>query len=338
MQPLATMLICERSACIGTSTKGGAIVVQTGVREDRLTGADPLGPMDPLRHFRGLGLAPALSSEGLGWRGIKAERFRYSSREAEQPPFENHLIALALSPWRVERHRDGRAEKVSHSPGDVGLVPAGGPPARWAFHEGEVDQLNLSLEPALVEEVAAEIGADGAELLEILPTRESLIERFALSLKAELEAGGALGGKLYAESLANALAVHLLREHSSLGGRAKCRARSADREPKRGLLRSALRRALDYIGDNLASDLSLAGMAAAAGLSPNHFSNLFKRSTGLPPHQYVIRQRIEKAKALLAGTDLPVGVVAWDCGFSDQAHLTRHFKRLVGTTPARFRR
>lgn len=79
-------------------------------------------------------------------------------------------------------------------------------------------------------------------------------------------------------------------------------------------------------------------MAAAAGFSPNHFSKLFKRSTGLLPHQYVVRKRIEKAKALFAGTDLPVGVVAWDCGFSDQAHLTRHFKRLVGTTPAKFRR
>lgn len=136
---MATMLICERSASIGTSTKGGAIVVQTGVREDRLTDAAPPLPVDPLQNLRGLGLAPILTSEGLGWRGIQAERFRYSSREAEQPPFENHLIALALSSWRVERHRYGRAEKISHSPGDVGLVSAGGPPARWAFHEGEVD-------------------------------------------------------------------------------------------------------------------------------------------------------------------------------------------------------
>ena len=295
--------------------------------------------MDPLRHFRGLGLIPALSSEGSGWRGMKAERYHYSSREAEQPPFENHLIVLALSPWRVERHRDARVENISHSPGDVGLVPAGGPPARWVFHEGEVDQLSLSLEPALVEEVAEEIEADGAELLETVPTRDPQIEWLMLSLKAELEAGGAaLGGGLYAESLANALAVHLLREHSSLSERAKRRARSADREPKRGLPRSALRKALDYIGDNLASDPSLAGIAAASGLSPNHFSKLFKRSTGLPPHQYVIRQRIEKAKALLAETDLSVGVVARDCGFSDQAHLTRHFRRLVGATPARFRR
>lgn len=152
VQPLATMLIYERSASIGTSTKGGAIVVQTGVREDGLTDADPLGPVDPLRHFRGLGLAPALSSEGLGWRGIKAERFRYTSREAEQRPYESHLVALIMRPFRVERHREGRVDKVSHAPGDVALIPAGGPATRW-IHEEEVDMLLLRIEPAFVEEV-----------------------------------------------------------------------------------------------------------------------------------------------------------------------------------------
>ena len=312
--------------------------MRTAVREDRRTDADPLRPIDPLQNLRGLGLTPILTSEGLGWRGIKAERFRHSLREIEQPPFENHLITHIVEPFRFERHRDGRVDKGYHAPGNVGLIPAGGPAARWIL-EGEADALQLSLDPAIFEGVAKEIRADDAELLDFVDARDPLIERLMLSLEAELEAGGAaLGGRLYAESLANALAVHLLREHSSLGERAKRRARSADREPKRGLPRSALRKALDYIGDNLASDPCLAGMAAAAGLSPNHFSKLFKRSTGLPPHQYVIRKRTEKAKALLAETDLPVSVVAQDCGFSNQAHLTRHFRRLVGTTPARFRR
>jgi AraC family transcriptional regulator len=59
---------------------------------------------------------------------------------------------------------------------------------------------------------------------------------------------------------------------------------------------------------------------------------------GLPPPQYMVRERTEKAKALLAETDLPVGLEALACGFSDQAHLTRHFRRLVSSTPARFRR
>ena len=280
MQPLVTILICERSSSIGTSTKDGAIVVQTGVREDRLTDADPLGPVDPLQNVRRLGLAPILTSEGLGWRGIETERFRHSLREIEQPPFENHLITLIVEPFRFERHRDARVDKGYHAPGNVGLIPAGGPASRW-IHEGEVDMLQLSLDPAIVEGIAEEIGAYGAELLDTVYARDPQIERLMLSLKAELEAGGtALGGRVYAESLANALVVHLLREHSSLGWGAR---QKAAREPEGGLSAHALKQALDYVGDNLAGEPSLAGMAAAAGLSPNHFSKLFKRSTGLPP-------------------------------------------------------
>ena len=71
-----------------------------------------------------------------------------------------------------------------------------------------------------------------------------------------------------------------------------------------------------------------------ANLSERHFSRLFKESTGVSPHQYVIRQRVEKARDLLASTDLPVGEVALVCGFAHQGHLARHFGRLVGVTPA----
>lgn len=93
--------------------------------------------------------------------------------------------------------------------------------------------MNLSLEPALVEGVAEEIGVDGAELLDTLPTRDPQIERLMLSLKSELEAGCAtVCGRLFAESLTNALAVHLLREHSSLGEHAKRQPRAQARAPQ----------------------------------------------------------------------------------------------------------
>jgi AraC family transcriptional regulator len=79
-------------------------------------------------------------------------------------------------------------------------------------------------------------------------------------------------------------------------------------------------------------------MAAVVGLNPYHFARQFKAATGLPPHQYVIARRVERAKQLLqAGTGLPLAEVAADAGFSDQSQFSRHFKRLVGVTPGRFR-
>ena len=79
-------------------------------------------------------------------------------------------------------------------------------------------------------------------------------------------------------------------------------------------------------------------MAAVARLSPYHFTRQFKAATGLPPHQYVIARRVERARYVLQqGRDLSLAEVAADAGFSDQSQFSRHFKRLVGVTPGRFR-
>jgi AraC family transcriptional regulator len=79
-------------------------------------------------------------------------------------------------------------------------------------------------------------------------------------------------------------------------------------------------------------------MAAVARLSPYHFARQFKAATGLPPHRYVIARRVERAKQLLqAGTELSLAQVAARAGFSDQSQFSRHFRRLVGVTPGRFR-
>ena len=84
------------------------------------------------------------------------------------------------------------------------------------------------------------------------------------------------------------------------------------------------------MGDNLAGSLALSEISRAANISPYHFSRLFKESTGLSPHQYVIRERVERAKELLMSTDLPLHEVAALAGFADQSHMGRHLKRLLG--------
>ncbi len=116
--------------------------------------------------------------------------------------------------------------------------------------------LPLCLEDALLREVAQSVGIDPdeVEIVPLLGVRDPQIERIGLSLKAEVEAGGLLGGRLYAESLANALAITLIREHSSLGRKA---ASKAAREHTGGLPRRALKTTIDYVGDNLGKDLTL---------------------------------------------------------------------------------
>ena len=137
-------------------------------------------------------------------------------------------------------------------------------------------------------------------------------------------------GRLAAESLANVLAVHLIR-HAL-----------APRLPERGrdgaLSRGRLRAVVEYIEEHLDADPSLEQLAAVAGLSPYHFARQFKAATGLPPHQFVIARRVERARQLLqAGTDVSLAEVAAEVGFCDQSMFTRHFKRLVGVTPGQFR-
>jgi AraC family transcriptional regulator len=149
------------------------------------------------------------------------------------------------------------------------------------------------------------------------------------AVDAELTAGGA-GGRLAAESLANVVAVHMLRH--VLAPR-----RPAHRRD--GILpRSRLRAVVEYIEEHRDTGVTLGQMAAVARLSPYHFARQFKAATGLPPHQYVIRCRVERAKQVLQdGDDMSLAEVAAHAGFSDQSQFSRHFKRLVGVTPGQFR-
>ena len=101
----------------------------------------------------------------------------------------------------------------------------------------------------------------------------------------------------------------------------------------RSLTHTQLQQAVDYINTHLDRDLSLVQIAGVIHLSPTYFASLFKRATGISPHQYVIRQRVERAKLLLSQTDLMIADIAVQVGFSSQSHLTQQFKRLTSMTP-----
>src|SRR5262249_3864079 len=186
--------------------------------------------------------------------------------------------------------------------------------------------------PGLVARVAAEaFDLDPARLT--VPPLDALdlphLRAAMSAVDCELTTGGA-GGPLAAGSLANVLAVHLIRHIPGPS------------PPPRGrdgtLARAGLNAVVEYIEEPLDATPPLGQMAAVARLSVYHFARQFKAATGLPPHQYVIARRVERAKHLLQqGRDLSLAEVAADAGFSDQSQFCRHFKRLVGVTPGRFR-
>jgi AraC family transcriptional regulator len=275
-----------------------------------------------------------LSSSGRGWSGVDAAEIHHPQDDFGTPAIPRHVLVVNLgSPFDAKETLRGREGYLG--PGGIVVLPAGSPREWHLERRGEVRHLHLYLDPTLVRSVAAGAGLDPekAELVEALGIRDPLIEHTAMSLLSELRSGE-VGARIYAESLANVLAVNLLRRHSSL---ARSSVRKLEHESPSGLPGISLRTALDYVGDNLAADLSLAEIAREVGMSPYHFSRMFKLSTGLSPHQYVIRQRIERAKALLKYTDLPVGMVAREVGFASSSHFAQQFRRLVGVSPRSFR-
>jgi AraC family transcriptional regulator len=272
------------------------------------------------------------SSDRLGWVGLEAARVRAAlASELDQPAVTHHwLFLVTRPPEELDLRYEGVRRHVPHPAGAISLVPAGAT-ARWRC-SGRRDLLHVHLEPGLVARVAAEaFGLDPARLT--LPPLDGLdlpdLRAAMAAVGAELAAGGA-GGALAAESLANVLAVDLLRHVL------------APRRPQRGpdgaLPRGRLRAVVEYVEGHLDAGPTLGQMAAVAGLSAYHFARQFKAATGLPPYQYVIARRVERAKQLLQGDDLTLAEVAARAGFADQSQLTRHFKRLVGVTPGQFRK
>lgn len=105
----------------------------------------------------------------------------------------------------------------------------------------------------------------------------------------------------------------------------------------RGLTHTQLQQVLDHVCTHLDRDLSLTELAEVINISPTYFANLFKQAIGISPHQYVIQQRVERAKTMLTKTELTIADIALQVGFSSQSHLTQQFKRITGMTPKQVR-
>ena len=266
------------------------------------------------------------SSSGKGWHGLDVAEIIHPLDDFALPALPRHILVINLSaPSTIQERLAGRQGHLGT--GNVVILPAGAPTTWHLEREGEVRHLHLYLSPTLIQQIAteADIDPDTVEFVDTLGMFDPRIETIALSLLSELRSEG-LGGRLYVESLANILGIHLLRQHSSV--------KQPSLPRSVGLDRATLRRVSTYIEEHLAEDLSLSALAAVAYLSPYHFARLFKASTGFAPHQYVIGRRIERAKLLLSTTNWSLATIAHAVGFAHESHLALHFKRLTGLLPS----
>jgi AraC family transcriptional regulator len=192
------------------------------------------------------------------------------------------------------------------------------------------DIVVVSLSRDVLNRSIAEGAARDPGLVEIIPTfvvRDLVLERIAHQLLQEI-AYPERGGRLCVETRATELTAHLLSAHSTLG-------QPLGRRPR--IIQAAkLRRVRDLIESNLARDLALAELAAAADMSLFHFAKAFRDTTGLAPHQYVTQRRLLKARTLLHDESQSIGAIAAAVGFTHSA-FTRLFTQHMGMTPTAFR-
>lgn len=260
------------------------------------------------------------------WTGHAEDR---SEQESEIEP-DCHVIGIALQP--MEDVTVFAARKLIQA----GPLPAGSTrvyepsiPMRGIFR-GSYDALHLHVPNTMIAEYAAESANAGcgqwraAPQMNDHPIVDPVIERLAHALIHAEELGGAFGHS-YADGISLAITAWLF------GGN---RDAAATHRPRvSGLAKWRLKRAKDYMQANLAESISLADIAAATGLSRMHFAARFRDATGLRPHEYLLRRRIERARELLLSSRLPLVEIAFEVGFKTQAHFTTVFARFVGETP-----
>jgi AraC family transcriptional regulator len=280
---------------------------------------------------------PLLTSFQAGWDNIQLAHYRQPSMDVPELSNPQHTVIIPLGHQAVdfELLLEGRKQAVSYreedyTSGCIEIIPAYLP---WGLRSNStvklMEYIHCYLEPTFLATIAHEsVNPDRVELLLTSKKVDLLLHQLGLALKSSLEVDGD-GNRFYVDSLATAMAAHLLRHHTTR--------KHGFREHEDGLSKQKLKQAVDYINAHLGEDLSLSAIASELGMSQYYFCHLFKQSTGMSPHQYLMRQRIERAKHLLKQREQTILSVAMACGFANQSHFAKCFRQYTGINPKQFR-
>ena len=271
------------------------------------------------------------SSENLGWSGIYVQQHQQPAWETPEYAHTKHMLLVHSTDVTVQTERwfDGRRQQERFGgENNVAIVPA------TVQHRANWDRESsfslLFVEPDRLIQIAYEsIRVERIKLIAYHAMHDPAISQIGRLLTAELQSN-LFGSRLLADSLTIALSIHLLRHYSDW--------QQPLREDAGGLPPRKLQSAIAYIDEHLVADLSISAIAEELEMSQYYFSRLFKQSIGKSPYQYVVQQRIERAKYLLRTTSLSVAAIAKQVGFSHQNQLAIQFRKFTGTTPSNYRK
>jgi AraC family transcriptional regulator len=271
-----------------------------------------------------------VDSSHLAWDGLTLKGYNYASQQARIPAMRDYMIVIYRGGRSMMRRRSGGDWKTSTVEQGVITFVTRCEESEWHW-TNPIDVRHIYLGHDALLKTAEEVFEHDFSSIQIDDIVGSKDDEFAIYLdllEMELNNQG-IGDSLYIDSLRTQLCIHTLRKY----------ARISFREiPKDGLSRNQKKIVLDYIACHLDKALKIDELASLVGLSAYHFARRFKVEFGVPPHGFVLDRRVERAKGLMGNTGDRLKSIAVDCGFSDQSHLTRVFKKRVGLTPGEFRR
>ena len=299
-----------------------------------IRGRVALMPFDPISVQCGSALPVRLieSSCDLGWSSVLVEHHQVLDAEDvfETLPTRDHtIVVMTRGEQHLQSYRSGSWRSTIYRPGTVGMTPSGAVSRlRRSVNAdaGAAHKVNIYIPPEFFIEAAEHFGGAPADPIEALRSPGHLdeaVRQVALTLIRAMRAGAP---DAYAESVARWLAMHLSTFARGLEGQDSLSSDGTIADPR-------LRKAAAFITEHYGEPLSMADIAAAAGISRYHFSRLFRSATGTSPYRHLLETRLDAARRMLETSSLPIADVAARCGFERASYFATQFFRRFGINP-----